>query len=244
MTAVTAPPEVQARLLELQDLDSRTLRAKAQLGRLRADADLKERQQAVMEARAHVAEVEKAGHDVDAAAGAASSTATATRARRDRTRRRLDAGEGGPKELTAMQHELETLEGLLGRQEEEALTAMQAADEAEAGLAAARERLAAAEQAVEDRAAELRSEGQRITEEGRALTVRRATLVGLLPEDLVALYDSARRQNGGIGAARLEGGRSGASGTDLSPADVARLSALPPEAVAQDPETGALLIRG
>ena len=50
--------------------------------------------------------------------------------------------------------------------------------------------------------------------------------------------------SGGIGAARLEGRRSTASGTELSPVEAAALASLPAEAVAICPETGAILVRG
>lgn len=241
MSTITAPPAVQVRLLELQELDSALARARAALARLRADPELQALQEQLVAARAALAEQEKRAHDADAEAADRSQRAASTRAHRDRTRSRLDGGEGGSKELVALQHELATLEDLLTGHDDEALAAMQAADEAEAALATARDALVAAETRVQERADAVRAEGRRVTEEGRTLTGRRAALAGLLPADLVALYDAAR-QRGGVGAVRLEG-RRGAAGVDLSPADLARITALPPEAVAQDPETGTLLIR-
>ena len=82
-----------------------------------------------------------------------------------------------------------------------------------------------------------------MTQRGRDLTQRRAALAAVVPASLLALYEQARERNGGIGAARLVGNRSAAAGTELSPAEVARIRALPPAAVARCPESGAILIR-
>lgn len=244
MSTLTAPPAVQARLLDLQDLDSRLAQARTALQRIRADAELKARQEAVHTAEAALAELTAASEEADRQAAAASEKAAATRAHRDRTRTRLAAGTAGARDLVALQHEEKTLEALLGEHEEAALSAMQDADAAEQAAAAGRAGVEEARAAVEGRAAELRATGQRVTLEGRELTTRRAALAGRLPAPLVALYEKARAGNGGIGAARLEGRRSTASGTELSPLEAAALASLPAEAVAICPETGAILVRG
>lgn len=230
MNRVTAPAAEQARVLELQQLDLGIGRAKTRLAQLRADAALADLQKAVAAAE-------------EAAAGQeARERATTTRARRDRTRAHLDAGDGGSKELTALQHELEGLESLLAEHEGAALAAMEAADEAEEALARARAAVDEARAAVAARADEVRAEGRRVTEEGRELAALRAGLAGRLPADLLACYEEARAANAGIGATRLEGRRTGA-GAELSPADLDAVLATPADEVAVDPETGILIIR-
>lgn len=94
-----------------------------------------------------------------------------------------------------------------------------------------------------ERTAAVRAEGARVTEEGRELAGRRTGLATRLPAALLALYEAARERNGGIGAARLEGRRTSASGTELSPADLDAITRLPADAVAQDPETGIVVVR-
>ncbi|MCG7422314.1 DNA-binding protein [Micrococcus sp. ACRRV] len=242
MNRVTAPAAEQARLLELQQLDLGIGRAKTRLAQLRADAALADLQKAVAAAEEAAAEQEAHGRETDAAAAQASERATTTRARRDRTRAHLDAGDGGSKELTALQHELEGLESLLAEHEGAALAAMEAADEAEEALARARAAVDEARAAVAARADEVRAEGRRVTEEGRELAALRAGLAGRLPADLLARYEEARAANAGIGATRLEGRRTGA-GTELSPADLDAVLATPADEVAVDPETGILIIR-
>ena len=244
MSEVTAQPAVQARLLELQELDTALDQARAQIRRLKADpehARLRARAQELEEA---LPAEEESARTADRAGAEATERAAATRARRDRTRGRLEAGQGGSKELQAMQHEDGTLTALLEEHEAAALEAMEAADEAESRLAEAKDALERARADVEARAAEVRREGQVVTQRGRDLTQRRAALAAGFPAPLLALYEKARERNGGIGAARLVGRRSQAAGTELSPADVARIEALPPAAVARCPESGAILVRG
>ena len=126
----------------------------------------------------------------------------------------------------------DTLTALLDDHEAAALEAMETADAAESRLAKGHAALERARAEVEARAAEVRREGQAVTQRGRDLIQRRAALAAEFPASLLALYEQARERNGGIGAARLVGRRSQASGTELSPADVARIEALPPAAVA------------
>ena len=142
-----------------------------------------------------------------------------------------------------MQHEDDTLTALLDDHEAAALEAMEAADAAESRLSKGHAALERARAEVEARAAEVRREGQAVTQRGRDLIQRRAALAAEFPASLLALYEEARERNGGIGAARLVGNRSAAAGTEMSPAEVARIRALPPAAVARCPESGAILIR-
>ena len=108
---------------------------------------------AVDDARARV----DAARTADRAGAEATEKAAATRARRDRTRERLEAGQGGPKELQAMQHEDDTLTALLDDHEAAALEAMEAADAAESRLAKGHAALEQARAEVEARAAEVRA---------------------------------------------------------------------------------------
>ena len=243
MSEVTAPPAVQARLLELQELDTALDQARAAVRRLKADPEHARLRARAQELEAALPGLQDAARTADRAGAEATEKAAATRARRDRTRERLEAGQGGSKELQAMQHEDDTLTALLDDHEAAALEAMEAADAAESRLAKGHAALEQARAEVEARAAEVRREGQAVTQRGRDLTQRRAALAAEFPASLLALYEQARERNGGIGAARLVGNRSAAAGTELSPAEVARIRALPPAAVARCPESGAILIR-
>ena len=94
MSEVTAPPAVQARLLELQELDTALDQARAAVRRLKADpehARLRARAQEFEEA---LPGLQDAARTADRAGAEATEKAAATRARRDRTRERLETGQG------------------------------------------------------------------------------------------------------------------------------------------------------
>lgn len=242
MSTLTATAAQRRTLLDLQGLDTRIDRAKAALQRLRTDEEYARLRTEAAELAAALADAEQRRKEADRAAAAASEKAAATRAHRDRTRNRLHAG-GSHRELEAMMHEEQTLEGLLAEHEQEALEALRQAEAAAAEVSAAQERRAAAEAAGRERAAQLTEQGRSITAEGRALAARRAELAADLPGRIVARYEKVRARNGGIGAGTLAGDRASTSGTELSPAELERLRALPEDALAECPETGALLVR-
>ncbi|MDO5634134.1 MAG: DNA-binding protein [Micrococcus sp.] len=243
MSTLTAPIATQEQLLTLQDLDTRIDRAKADLARLRSNDAYAQAQARVKQLRTQIAHAEDTLAGLQATATAARDKASATRAHRDRTHNRLHDGHGSHKELEAMMHEEQTLDGLLTEHEAEAEQTAAQVTGAESGRQELTTQLAEAEQAVTQRADHLRAEGARITAEGRSLAAERATLAGSLPAELVQRYDKIRARNGGVGAARLTATGTSASSTPLSPVELDRLQSLPAETVAECPETGALLVR-
>lgn len=241
--ALTATLEEQQRLLDLQRLDSDTDAARALMARLRADEQLRELRTRVTALEAEEAEHARTAETARAELTAAEDRAGKTQARRDQTRSRLDAGAGGAKELQNMGHELQTLEALLQDHEDAQLSAMDTAETAEAALTTARENLETARGQASDRERAVTEELQQVATRGKSLLAQRAEVAGSLPEALVSAYDRARERNGGIGAARLEGNISGASGMALSPVELEAIQGLDPTEVARCPETDALLIR-
>lgn len=241
--ALTATLEEQQRLLDLQQLDSDTDAARARMAALRSDEALREltSRTAALEEQHH--ELARSAETAQTELTAAEDHAGRTRARRDQTQSRLDAGQGGAKELQNMEHELQTLEALLQDHEETQLTAMEAAESAEAARDAARGELDALRERVQQRQREVNEEMQEVAARGKALLQQRAELAATLPHPLTEAYDQARQRNGGIGAARLDGEVSGASGMRISPVELQAIQALDPTEVARCPDTDALLIR-
>ncbi|MPQ97559.1 hypothetical protein GB931_06420 [Modestobacter sp. I12A-02628] len=140
-----------------------------------------------------------------------------------RDRQRLDGGTASPKEMTGLQHELESLARRQSDLEDQVLELMErretadaALAEAEGGLATAR---AALQRAVEARDAALAD----ITEGTTRHEAARAEVAATVPAPLLALYDRVRVQTGTSGAARLharrcEGCRIELYGNELSTA--------------------------
>lgn len=111
-----------------------------------------------------------------------------------------------PKELSALQAEVEMLERKRSESEDGLLEVMVGKDQATETL----ERLRSEETQIRSEADELRTAVAKLTAdidaslEGHAAT--RRELVAGVPEDLLSLYEKIRDQKGGVGAAALEGG--------------------------------------
>jgi predicted nucleic acid-binding Zn-ribbon protein len=105
------------------------------------------------------------------------------------------------REYTAMQHEIETAQGEVKRLEDQMLERMLESDDLAAGLKAAEAALKAAEQQIARERADLEAQ---LAAEGRALEAAladRAALVGELPAQVVATYESVARGRKGIAVA-------------------------------------------
>ena len=143
------------------------------------------------------------------------------RQRASRDQSRIDSGGATPKEITGLQHELESLHRRQSDLEDQVLELMERREAADAALAAAQSGLAAAQSDQE------RAEQQRdavLAEIADAEQRHRATrdeVAGTVPADLLALYERIAKQTGSTGAAHLharrcEGCRIEFYGTELS----------------------------
>lgn len=238
-----AAPDVQLRLLDLQEIDTtldrlnhrrRTLPEIEEITRLEERAA--ELRDLVITAETEVSDVEreqtKAEQDVDQ-----------VRARAERDRKRLDAGQvSSPKELENLQSEIESL----GRRQ----------SELEDGVLEIMERREAAEARRDERAAErdrILGELGGLTEKRDAaqggidaelaeVGGRRAELAKEIPEDLQALYDRLRGQYG-TGAAALKAGRCEGCKLALSTVDLNEIRNSSDDEVTRCPECRRILVR-
>jgi len=112
---------------------------------------------------------------------------------------------GSPRELQAMQADIEQLrrhQRTVEDREIEAMEAREALDEEMSGLEAARSELGAT---VERLRASVAEQEQAIDAELRAELATRDAVAGALPAEIVATYEKCRTDAGGIGVARLVG---------------------------------------
>ncbi|WFF06439.1 C4-type zinc ribbon domain-containing protein [Micromonospora sp. WMMD1076] len=237
-----ADPKVQRRLLDLQAIDTalaqlahrrRTLPERAELEALARELSALEdervrAQVAVDDLDRDIARIEK---DVDQ-----------VRARKSKDEARLASGSGPARELEAIQHELVSLNRRQSDLEDAELelmeqreTAQGVLDGIESRLAEARERRAATEQRRDDTLAE-------IAKEEEFKRTSRQPLAGDLPSDLVGLYDKIREDTG-MGAALLTGGRCGGCRLELSGADLARIRKADPDDVVRCEECRRIMVR-
>jgi predicted nucleic acid-binding Zn-ribbon protein len=236
-----ADSAVQRRLLDLAEADAdlarithrrRSLPELAEIGG--AEAALRARKDAVVAAQTMVG-------DLDRDASKLESEIDAVRAREDRDRGLLRTGVGA-RQVTDLEHELQTLQRRQGVLEDELLEIMERREAAGIDADKAREALAAAEQRLVD-ATHRRDEAVAdldVAEQRR--TADRATLIAGLPADLLALYDRIRAQKG-TGAALLRARRCGSCRLELDRSAISALREAAADDVLRCEECGVILVR-
>ncbi len=241
---VTAAPETQQRLLELQALDAAldrlahrrsTLPELAELERLTARLDRLHQDIIAAETEDSDQEREQTKLETDV---------EQVRSRSDRDRSRLDSGQvGSPRELENLQSEIASLARRQADLEEQVLEVMERREAVESRLGQLRAERAmrrTERDAVTERRdtayAEIDGATARDTEE-------RAAMAAELPADLMALYEKIRADKGGVGAAALHRGRCEGCHLSLSGVDLAATRAAPPDAVLRCEECRRILVR-
>ena len=232
----------QRSLLELAELDAELSRIDHRAKNLPAQEQLEKAQSAHREANDRLAAVQIVLEDLDGQVAKFESEIDAVRQREDRDRSMLAAGSVDAKQLTELQHELETLERRQSSLEDSLLEVMERREELQgqqAGELAAidelENKLTDAQQALDDARGEIdRLRHQSVT--------RRDELIAELDADLVALYER-QRARGGAGAGALQGRRCGACRIEIDKGELARISAAADDDVLRCPECGAILLR-
>jgi predicted nucleic acid-binding Zn-ribbon protein len=232
----------QRSLLELAELDAELSRIEHRAKNLPAQQQLAEAQTAHREANDRLAAVQIALEDLDGQVAKFESEIDAVRQREDRDRSLLAAGTVDAKQLTELQHELETLERRQSSLEDSLLEVMEHREELQGqqstGLAEIDElqnKLTDAQRACDD----ARDEIDQLRHQSAS---RRDELVAELDPDLVGLYER-QRAHGGAGAGLLQGRRCGACRIEIDRGELARIAAAADDEVLRCPECGAILLR-
>jgi predicted nucleic acid-binding Zn-ribbon protein len=239
---VKSAPDAQRRLLDLQAIDT----ALGQLAhRRRALPELPELDRLARELSALTdgrVRAEVGVDDIDRDIARLEKDIDQVRARADRDRARLDAGTGPAKELEALQHELGTLGRRQTELEDAELELMEQREQAQAGLDAIAERVAAAQQKRAELEARRDASLAEIERDEQSRTAARAPLVSELPADLLAMYERIREASG-IGAALLRAGRCEGCRLELSGSERSRVKSAAPDEVVRCEECGRILVR-
>jgi uncharacterized protein len=166
------------------------------------------------------------------------------KSRRVRDRERVDGGlVSDPKQLQAIQHEIETLDRRISDLEDEELVVMERLEEAQSSLDQLAGELAAVEAAGTDA---LKARDVATAEIGvRQDDARseRDTLAADLPADLLALYERLRGQLGGVGVGALRHGRCGGCQLAVGASELARIATAPDDEVMRCEECNRILVR-
>ncbi|HEY0373757.1 MAG TPA: hypothetical protein VGC94_03125 [Amnibacterium sp.] len=241
VAGVTAPPEVQARLLELQALDDELGRITAHRRRLQAGGDLPAATSEQAGLRRRAADERGVLEDLRTRIRRLESDVALVEQRLTRDRGRLNATSSS-KDAQGLEQEIASLIRRRSALEDDELELMEALETAETAAAETGTALTAAEERVRALQADQDDALAGLAENEQRVAAERAALVADLPGPLVALYDRQRTRYG-IGAALLTRGVSHGSNMALTGADLAEVRAAAPDAVVLDPESGCILVR-
>lgn len=240
-----APVADQLRLLTVQDLDTKLTQARHRLANLPARQELDEATAEAAALEETRVEAATAVTDLRREVTKAEDDVVTVRARADRDNKRMLSGAGiAPKELQALQSELEVLSRRQGDLEEIELDAMQRLEDAEAEAARVTAQIETVGAKLAEVKARLYDESATIDAEIVSLSAGRANAVAGLDEGLLALYEKLRTQRGGTGAAPLKHGTCQGCNMSLNPADLAHIEAAPADDIVRCEECGRILVRG
>jgi uncharacterized protein len=232
----------QRSLIELTELD-------ADIGRLDHRAKkLAEQERLDVLAAEHrdasdkLATLRIALEDLDGEVAKFESEIDSVRQREDRDRSMLDAGNVNAKQLTELQHELETLQRRQSSLEDAQLEVMQRREELQDEEAAQQRALGELQGSVTEAQVARDQALAEIDAARQTMALRRAQIAGVIDAELVALYER-QRALGGPGAGVLQGRRCGACRIEIDRADMSRFAAAADDDVLRCPECGAILLR-
>lgn len=238
-----AAPEAQKRLLDLAELDAGLDRLGHRRRNLPELKEIDELSKRLAELATRIIAAETEAGDLARDQAKAESDVDTVRARAERDQKRLDSGQvSSPKDLSSLQLEIESLRRRQSDLEEVVLEIMERREAAEtlvASLKSERDKLTTALRAAEERRDAALAE---IDKEVAELRDRRPSIVADIPDDVMTLYAKLREQSG-IGAAMLQGGRCLGCRTVLSIADLNRIRAAAPDEVVRCEECRRILVR-
>ncbi|MGH3563151.1 MAG: zinc ribbon domain-containing protein [Mycobacterium sp.] len=232
----------QRSLLEVAGLDAELSRIEHRASHLSERNDYERIQADHTSAGDRLASVRIALEDLDTQVARFESEIDAVRQREERDRSMLDSGVTNAKQLSDLQHELETLQRRQSSLEDSLLEVLEHREELQAQQAAEsaiidglQADLSGAQQALDSALAEI--EGAR-----QQRSARRDELTVTLDLELVALYER-QRAAGGVGAGSLRGRQCGACRIEIGRGELAQISAAADDDVLRCPECGAILLR-
>lgn len=237
-----ADPQDQLTLLEVQRHDLEVDRARHRRATLAEAARVAELEAS---ARAIDDDITRAAvevSDLEAEQRKADADVDLVRQRSEKDRALLETINDA-KQLSNLQHELESLARRQGELEDielEVMERLESAQKAHAALLVQREALtlevAEAITARDNALADLADEEQ-------IALAARATAAAALSAEVLGLYDKLRADNGGIGAAALHRGRCEGCRIELTPVDLGRIREAPADEVIRCEECRRILVR-
>lgn len=232
----------QRSLLDLVELDAEMRRVEHRANNLAEQQEFDRAQDEHRIANDQLAVVAIAVEDLDGQIAKLEGEIESVRQREDRDRGLLEGGTVNAKQLSELQHELETLERRQASLEDSLLEIMERREELQRKQSEDLARIDTLHNALS--AAQLARDAALVEIDNirQVSATRREELVSHLDADLVALYEKVRA-GGGAGAGLLQGRRCGACRIEIDRGEIARITAAADDDVLRCPECGAILLR-
>lgn len=237
-----AEREMQMRLLDLQALDIRLTQLAHQKANLPEADELEKATREVDDLTANHTRARAEARDTEHALGKAEADVAQVRTRAERDRARMESGQGGAKEIQALEHELQTLARRQTELEEielETMERLEALTRHTAELDSQRQQAMARQEELEARIGESLTS---IETEREDVQRRRDDLAPTVDGDLLALYEKLRTATG-IGAAALVSRRCQGCHMELGGAELSRIRQAMSNEVLRCDECGRILVR-
>ena len=238
-----ASKSAQEKLLALQALDSSLMQLEHKAKNLPVSKMLDEKTIAHASARDLCVAAETEKSDIKHELSKSEVDVEQVVSRIERDEKRLASGQGTPKELEQLQHELGSLAKRRAELEEielEVMVRIDALDQRISTLSSERDAL---HEEVTKFAKEKEVALDEIARAKNATLSDRANLVQEIDPELLALYEKIRSNADGIGAARLHAGRCEGCHLNINAADLSRIASLPEDEVVRCEECRRILVR-
>lgn len=238
-----ADPFVQARLLDLQALDTRLQQIDHARTRVPQIAATREAQVRLQQVSDDVVRVETGLSDIRREVDRAEADVQQVRDRTARNTSRLESGQGTAKDLQALQHELESLARRQAELEDVEIEVMERQESAEARLGELTAQRDEVQAEVDRLARERDAAVAELDAERVEVAGPRQAIVDAIDAPLVALYERIREGSGGLAAAELKHGRCGGCRLELNPVDLAAIDKAASDEVVRCEECARILVR-
>ena len=238
-----ASKSAQEKLLALQALDSSIIQLDHKAKNLPVSKLLDEKTIAHASARDLCVAAETEKSDIKHELSKSEIDVEQVVARIERDEKRLASGQGTPKELEQLQHELGSLAKRRAELEEielEVMVRIEALDQRIASLSQERDSL---HEEVIKLSKEKDLALEEITRAKNATISERSSLAAEIEPELLALYEKIRASADGIGAARLHAGQCQGCHLTINAADLSKISSLPEDDVVRCEECRRILVR-
>ena len=238
-----ATREVQEKLLALQQLDSDLIQIKHKMNTLpiarqfdEVSKELAAKQDLLVAAQTERDDIK---HELSRAEVDVEQVVT----RIERDEKRLSSGQGSPKELEQLQHELGSLGKRRAELEEVELEIMVRIEGVDTRTRELEGECRTLEAQISDLKAKKEEELSSLESLAKSTTEARAELAPKIDGELLALYEKIRTSGDGIGAAKLVGNQCMGCHLTMNAAELTRVKALADDEVVRCEECRRILIR-